>query len=402
MSIRLAVIGFGSRISHVVKGMCALSSDVRLSAIADPDEQAARGWIKTREVPDDGVAFFPDADALLARAGDFDGILIGTRCFMHTPLAIKALAANLPLFLEKPVAISWDQLRALAAAFKGREDRVVVSFPLRVTPLFETVRQILASGRLGTVNQIQAFNDVPYGGVYFGQWYRNWDEVGGLWLQKATHDFDYINLLAGSRPVSVFAMMTQRVYGGSKPQDLVCSKCDETATCPESPLNLKVRNDGGGMNMEDHACAFGSAIRNQDAGSALIMYEDSVLAAYSQNFIARRSAGRRGARIIGYTATLEFNWFGETIRVMDHHGTRVDEIKVPASGGHGGGDYVLMKSFIDVIRGDGPSVATLADGLQSVAMCLAARDSFHAGAVRQIPAMKQFAASGYSPRKVEA
>jgi predicted dehydrogenase len=74
--------------------------------------------------------------------------------------------------------------------------------------------------------------------VYFGQWYRNHDQIGGLWLQKATHDFDCINLLAGSHPVGVAAMESRRVYGGEKPHNLRCSACDETETCPESPKNL--------------------------------------------------------------------------------------------------------------------------------------------------------------------
>lgn len=76
-----------------------------------------------------------------------------------------------------------------------------------------------------------------YGGVYFGQWYCDFDRAGGLWLQKATHVFVYINLLAGSAPTAVAATMTKRIYGGDKPHDLVCSRCDETQTCPESPRN---------------------------------------------------------------------------------------------------------------------------------------------------------------------
>ena len=61
-------------------------------------------------------------------------------------------------------------------------DTVVVSFPLRTTPLFTTALEVVRSGRLGTVNQIQANNNVPYGGVYYGLWYRNYDDTGGLWL----------------------------------------------------------------------------------------------------------------------------------------------------------------------------------------------------------------------------
>ena len=202
---------------------------------------------------------------------------------------------------------------ALREAFRGREDEVAVSFPLRHTPLFSKVLEVVRSGALGTINQIQAVNNVPYGGVYFGQWYRNHDQTGGLWLQKATHDFDCINLLAGSRPVGLAAMESRRVYGGGKPHDLRCSACDETETCPESPQNLARRGDDGGMYQDsddrsDHWCAFSSEIRNHDAGSALIMYENGIHASYSQNFLSRRSAYKRGATVIGYEAPSSSTW----------------------------------------------------------------------------------------------
>src|SRR3546814_15437632 len=61
---------------------------------------------------------------------------------------------------------------------------VVVSLPQRVTPLLQAVLEVVRSGRLGTINQVQAFNYVNYGGVYFGQWYRYYATTGGLWLQN--------------------------------------------------------------------------------------------------------------------------------------------------------------------------------------------------------------------------
>jgi predicted dehydrogenase len=217
--------------------------------------------------------------------------------------------------------------------------------------------------------------------VYFGQWYRNYDQTGGLWLQKATHDFDCINLLAGSRPVGVAAMESRRVYGGEKPHDLRCSACDETETCPESPKNLALRGDDGGMYQDsddttDHWCAFSREIENHDAGSALIMYENGIHASYSQNMLSRRAAYRRGATVIGYEATLDFDLATMQIRVIHHRSGEVEQINLNAeSDGHGGGDHILAESFLDVIAGRARPNSTLRDGLISAAMCLAARES---------------------------
>src|SRR4030095_9456493 len=117
---------------------------------------------------------------------------------------------GLPIFLEKPVAISAEQLAALQQAYAGREHSVVVSFPLRLTPLFRRVLDIVRSGRLGTINQVQAVNYVPYGGVYFADWYRDYETTGGLWLQKATHDFDCINQIVAAEPTGVVATSTRK------------------------------------------------------------------------------------------------------------------------------------------------------------------------------------------------
>jgi predicted dehydrogenase len=249
--------------------------------------------------------------------------------------------------------------------------------------------EVIRSGRLGKINQVQAVNNVPYGGVYFGNWYRSYTDCRGLWLQKATHDFDCINQLVDSPPMMVAATSSRLVYGGNMPENLRCSECNITDTCPESPKNIALRGDdggmGGGMGTGDHWCAFSKGIENQDAGSAMLMYANGVHASYSQNFIARRSMGKRGAIVIGYTASLEYDWYQDSLRVVDHHQNRVDNITVKASEAHGGGDEVLAMNFIDVMRGRSKSISNLRSGLLSAAMCLAAAESAKTRTFQSIP-----------------
>lgn len=396
--MRLAVIGLGGRIHGILKLVLTHAPEARLAAVADPNKELAEQRIgELQPASDRGeVRWFASADKMLESADQFDAILIGTRCHLHTPMAVKVAATRLPLFLEKPVAINTEQLKQLHQAYRGREDSVVVSFPLRCTPLFLATLDIVRSGRLGTVNQIQAINNVPYGGVYFGEWYRNYDQVGGLWLQKATHDFDYLNLLMNAAPQRVSAMITQKIYGGTMPHELRCFDCDITETCVESPQNILRRGDDGGVAShhpqdKNHWCAFSEKIVNEDAGSALVMYDNGAHVSYTQNFVSRRAAGRRGAIITGYKATVEFDWYTDEVRVVDHHNDRVDHIKVKAATGHSGGDDILALNFIDVIRGAEKSRSSLKDGLLSVAMCLAARKSSHTFTVQPIPSVDQIA-----------
>lgn len=398
-NIRIAVIGLGGRISGMIAELFRVDPTVQIAAVADPNMEQTRERLAQKNMPpSDGVKLYTTADQLLSHAREYDAIMIGTRCHLHTPLAIQACATGLPLFLEKPVAITFAQAAQLAAVYQRAYDRVVISFPLRVTDLFLTTMDIIRSGRIGKINQIQAHNNVTYGGVYFGQWYRNYDEVGGLWLQKATHDFDYINqILQGAQPVTISAMTTHKIYGGDRPHNLRCSECDRTADCMESPKNIALRGDAGGMagawEKNDHLCAYSSEIKNEDSGSALIKYDDGTLVSYSQNFISRKAAGKRGATIVGYSGTVEFDWYTEKVKVMDHHRNRVDEITSKAAGGHMGGDTRLVQMFSDVIHRRGKSQSDLRAGLLSASMCLSARESSEKGTFEKIKSVDELAAS---------
>lgn len=397
--IRIGVIGMGARAIGMTRLLLQVDLDVRLAAVADPAVEDVRSRLPAAGIDGGTTAFFPDVDALLARAaGDLDGLLVGTRCHLHTPIAVRCAAAGLPIFLEKPVAISAEQVAALAAAFAGRDGKVVVSFPLRTSPLFDEALRVVASGRLGVVNQVQAWNYVPYGGIYFGQWYRDFDVTGGLWLQKATHDLDAVRALVGADPVRVAAVGSRRIYGGAMPAELTCDVCDRANSCPEGPPAIAARGDDGGMGRGNHACAFSTSIRHHDAGSAVIMHANGVIAGYAQNLVSRRTAAARGARVTGYLGTLEFNWYGEQLTVIDHHGREVESRKVTVTTGHHGGDHVLARNFIDVIRGVAAPRCTLRDGLVSAAVCAAAQRSEERGTFEPV-ALPDMSGSSRSVRQ---
>ena len=376
--LEIGVIGMGDRASSLMAVLQKVYPEFRLAAVADPDLDGARRRLHERGLTDQAPSFFTDAERMLGNADLLDGLLIGSPCNLHTPIAAEVAATGLPLYLEKPVAVSWEQVGELRDAYRGREKSVVVSFPMRSSPLFATVMEIVGSDRIGTVNQVQAINNVPYGAEYFASpSYRDHEVTGGLWLQKATHDFDYLNQILG-RPTMITAMMSRKAYGGDMPNGLWCSRCDIADECPESPLELERRGDPSPIvSLGDHMCVFGDSIRHQDAGSALLMYEDGAHASYSQNFVSRRSAATRGAIVTGYKATVSFDWYTETVRVIDHLVDRVDEMSVKATTGHQGGDEVLVQNFVDVCLGRDEAHSDLNAGLLSAAMCLAARESAH-------------------------
>jgi predicted dehydrogenase len=303
---------------------------------------------------------------------------------------MQVLAHHLPLFLEKPVATSMEQLIALREAMDESRSPVVVSFPLRVSAMCETARAIIDSGAIGTVEHVQATNNVPfYAGGYYHGWMRDEEETGGLWLQKATHDFDYLNALIRQQPVSICAMESKTVFRGDMPAGLRCVDCWQQKECPESPYNLfYLQEVRPVVEPNDWRCSFAPDTGNHDSASAIIGYESGMHAVYTQNFYTRRGAATRGAKLVGYRGTVEFDWYRNELLVHYHHTSRVERHQFESVGeGHHGGDKELARDFLNVLTGNGPSRTPLDAGLRSVHMCLLARESCQTGAFMPITAL---------------
>jgi predicted dehydrogenase len=387
---RLGVIGYGARIRHMLDVIDQFNAGTEVVAVVDPAEASLRLAFPERL---EKVRFYDDAESMLDEA-EPDGVMIGTRCAMHTPYAKSVLARNLPLFLEKPVAISWEQLRDLRSAAEASSSPVVVSFPLRVSHLCGVAREIIDAGVIGTVEHVQAVNNVPfYSYTYYHRWMRDEAETGGLWLQKATHDFDYLTSLIRQRPVQIAAMESKTVFTGDMPEGLHCVDCPKQVECPESPYNLfYLRGITPEVEPNDWLCSFAPDTGNHDSATAMIRYESGLHMVYSQCFYTRRGAAKRGANLIGYQGTVAFDWYQNEVTVHHHMSGRVERHRFEESGGgHHGGDTELAHDFLDILNGTGPSRTTLADGLFSAALCLTARDSCQANTFEDFDPLGQTA-----------
>lgn len=373
--LRIGIIGYGGRVSHMARALRVFGIPYRVAALADPRGQEIQAG-------DDGflaeTRFCADADELLAGADELDGVMIGTRCALHTEMACKVAATGLPLFLEKPVAITFEQLAQLHDAFLGYPAPTIVSFPLRLSPIAQRVKAIVDSGQIGTVENVVAWCNVPYGTVYYRTWHRNYAENGGLFLQKATHDLDNLNFLLGQRPVWVSALKARRVFGGDMPFDLQCKDCQLRESCPESPF---VRFHSGFEREEVHYaerngyCVFSEGFEIEDMGSCLLEYAGGAQASYSQNFFTRYQAAQRGARLYGYKGTIEFDWYRNQIKVFSHTAPTVETIDFSGDMPHFGGDRELCYDFLMAMRDGRPSRSDLDAGIASALACLWARES---------------------------
>ena len=268
----------------------------------------------------------------------------------------------------------------------------MVSFPLRVSPLCELTHEFIQKGAVGHPDHILGVNYVNYGVIYWQKGYRDYSVTQGLFLQKATHDFNYMSFLMDSTIIRVSAMATWgRIFGGKERAGLVCSKCRKGDTCPESPQNRKRSHSSHFLN--DHACVFGKDVgspetgMNEDSSSALLEFASGAHGAYTQVFYTRRDAATRGAIISGYHGTVSFDWYKDEVRHVRHHAPFTDVARAASGLSHFGGDVELARDFINLIRGKGAPRTPITAGIQSIYACLAAKESAEKGRfvnVRQV------------------
>ena len=100
------------------------------------------------------VAFYTDYEKALAHEG-VDIVCVCTPQHLHAENTIAAAEAGKHIVIEKPIANSPAELRAMRAAVAKTGVKTVVSFVLRWNPLFETIKALVADGALGDLYSVE-------------------------------------------------------------------------------------------------------------------------------------------------------------------------------------------------------------------------------------------------------
>lgn len=372
--IDIAIIGLGVRGTLLINTIKNLDLNVRLKAIVDTKELSElRKTLITMNIDYEKVEIYKTVEELIKNCKDIDGIIISTRCSLHTTMVLKVIELGIPLLLEKPVSINIEDLKKLNQLDEKKKKNVVMSFPLKFTPIIKQIKQIVDNGEIGIIEHISAINYVTYGGVYYHSWYRDEQETGGLFLQKATHDIDYINYICGYKPFEICAMKSKRVMCGNMPSGILCVDCAKREICNEGPF---VSKHIAKKEIYGPSCCFAVDTGNEDSGSLIINYDTGMHMVYTQNFFVRnKDSAKRGAIFAGTLGTIEFDFYKSEIIICENYSQVTKTIKIESDGIHSGGDFGVCCNFINLIRGIEKSKATLQDGINSCLICLKAKES---------------------------
>jgi len=233
---RIAVAGAGY-IGQAHIDVLLKSPNCELCAIVDP-APAARALAETA-----GVPLYATLDALLQQDRP-DGLVLATPNALHVPQALQCIAANLPVLLEKPIATTVAEGRALVDRVEATGARVLIGHHRAHSPIMAKAREVVASGRLGRLVAVMGSATFFKPDAYFAQapWRR--EPGGGPILLNMIHEVHNLRMLCGE--ITAVQAFSSHATRGFAVEDTVAINLrfasgalgsfmlSDTAACPRS------------------------------------------------------------------------------------------------------------------------------------------------------------------------
>ncbi|MEO3977915.1 bi-domain-containing oxidoreductase [Streptomyces sp. CAU 1734] len=198
--VRLAFIGAGNYATSMLLPHLARRDGVELSSVVTTTALSA---VNARRKFGFAEAT-TDLDAVLGDPA-VDAVFVVTRHSSHAELTRRALLAGKTVFVEKPLALTGDELAGvLAAVEESGNDRIQVGFNRRFAPLLVEADKRFGA-RTGPASLRYLINA---GRLDRGSWYLRQDTEGTRFEGEGGHFIDTASRLLGADPVSVYAVAT--------------------------------------------------------------------------------------------------------------------------------------------------------------------------------------------------
>lgn len=198
--VRLAFVGAGNYATSMLlphltqRDGVELSTVVTTTALSGANAQRKFGFTEATT----------DLDAVLGDKS-IDAVFVVTRHSSHSELTRRALLAGKAVFVEKPLALTEDELASvLAAVEESGNDRLQVGFNRRFAPLLQEARKRFGA-RTGPASLRYLVNA---GRLQHGSWYLQQGTEGSRFAGEGGHFIDTASWLLDADPVSVYAVAT--------------------------------------------------------------------------------------------------------------------------------------------------------------------------------------------------
>lgn len=382
--VTVALVGAGMRGLGYARHAVA-SGGARIVAIAEPRDAARTAAALEFGVPAEAV--FDDWRPLADAGRLADAVVVATQDSMHADPAVAFAELGYHILLEKPMAPSEADSVRIAEAAEKAGVILAVCHVLRYTPYTRTLKALVDSGRIGRIASIEHLEPV-------GWWHQAHSFVRGNWrseresssmlLSKSCHDIDWIVHVMGAVPERVASFGSLLHF---TPQDKpagaadACVDCPVETGCPYSakriyldclgdperewwPLSVvtSARTEAGVVEALRTSrygrCVYSGGNDVVDHQVVAMEFADGATASFTMTAFTK--AEHRKTRVFGTRGVIEGD--GVRLRVHDFVTDTEETIdtgtseSATADGGHGGGDFALIDSFVAAVAAADPSL----------------------------------------------
>ena len=196
-SVKLGVLGAGLFANAMLLPAVKKAGDIEVIGIA-----SAGGLHAQHSGKKYGFQYATSSDEEIINDPNINTVAILTRHDSHADLVVKALKAGKHVFVEKPLAITSDQLSAINKQLKKTDNCLLMTgFNRRFAPL----AQSLSSFLFQRTEPLHVHYRVNAGYIPLNHWTQDPNIGGGRIIGEGCHFIDLVTFLVGEAPVSVSA-----------------------------------------------------------------------------------------------------------------------------------------------------------------------------------------------------
>lgn len=192
--IRWGIIGVGD-VCEVKSGPgFQKASNSQLVAVMRRDAVKARDFAERHSVP----KWYNDAEALI-HDEEVDAIYIATPPHVHKSYTELVVKAGKPVFVEKPMALSYAECQSMIAVCEEASIPLWVAYYRRTLPRFVKIKELIDSGAIGVVRTLSVTLRRPPVNMSKGLPWRVQPDIsgGGLFMDVAVHTLDFLDYVLG-------------------------------------------------------------------------------------------------------------------------------------------------------------------------------------------------------------
>ncbi|MBP5210051.1 MAG: Gfo/Idh/MocA family oxidoreductase [Clostridia bacterium] len=396
--LTVAVIGYGPRGQTYTHHMKARPEQFTVVAGCEMRSARLRQMQETFELPDDAV--FADEEEFFAEKRA-DLLIVATQDRDHVRHALKGLELGCHILCEKPLTNDPKECKALLAAQKKADRKVIVCHVLRYAPAYAKFKELLDAGTIGEVVSVDQTENVYYAhqahSFVRGNW-RDSETTSPMILAKCCHDLDLLQWFAGSPCESVSSLGDLTLFvPENKPKEAAdrCTECALSDTCPYSAVDIYLRKKFWGRFMvsderplTDEAvekglregpygrCVYACDNNVVDHQTVEMRFANGVTA--HLNMIGLSGYAGRQIKAYGTLGEIDFDDHKKTIEIYPFGGepTVIDTTTLDTvPDGHGGGDDGLVSALYDMLTDRSPALTSLAASVESHYIAYAAEKS---------------------------